>query len=140
METIRELLARHEEAYGLRDAGALTGHYTKDADVSSPMFPRAHGREAIENSFAKLFRVFPDWTMKFDEPCIDGEARAMVICKVRGTQQGEFMGLPGTGKKLEFDCVLSYEFQDGLIARERRIYDFTGLLIQLGVLRGKPAV
>ena len=45
VQTIRELLARHEEAYGLRDAGALTGHYTKDADVSSPMFPRAHGRE-----------------------------------------------------------------------------------------------
>jgi hypothetical protein len=28
---------------------------------------------------------------------------------------------------------------DGLIASERRIYDFTGLLVQLGVLRAKPA-
>jgi len=139
METIRELLARHEEAYRLRDARALAGHYTKDAAVSSPMFPHANGRDAIESSFAKLFRVFPDWTMVFQDPCIE-DSRAMVICKVKGTQQGEFMGLPGTGKKLEFDCVLSYEFKDGLIKRERRIYDFTGLLIQLGVLKGKPAV
>ena len=140
METIRELLARHEEAYRLRDAAVLARQYTKDAGVSSPMFPRADGRDMIESSFAKLFRVFPDWTMTFDEPCIDADGRAMVICKVKGTQQGEFMGLPGTGKKLEFDCVLCYEFQDGLIKRERRIYDFTGLLIQLGVLKGKPAV
>jgi hypothetical protein len=32
-----------------------------------------------------------------------------------------------------------FEMQDGLIAYERRYYDFTGLLIQLGILRGKPA-
>ena len=139
METIRELLVRHDEAYRLRDAKALGAHYTQDASVSSPMFPNAHGRDAIETSYGKLFRVFPDWSMNFGEPCVDGD-RAMVVCKIRGTQQGEFMGLPGTGKKLEFDCVLSFEFRDGLIRRERRIYDFTGLLIQLGVLRGKPAV
>jgi hypothetical protein len=30
-------------------------------------------------------------------------------------------------------------FADGLIAHERRIYDFTGLLLQIGVLRAKPA-
>ena len=28
---------------------------------------------------------------------------------------------------------------DGAIVRERRIYDFTGLLIQLGVLKSRPA-
>jgi hypothetical protein len=30
--------------------------------------------------------------------------------------------------------------KDGLIAHERRIYDFAGLLMQVGVLRGKSAV
>jgi len=64
----------------------------------------------------------------------------MGLCKVRATQKGEFMGLPPTGRRFEFDCVLIYDIEDGLIVRERRIYDFTGLLIQLGVLRGKPAV
>jgi hypothetical protein len=32
-----------------------------------------------------------------------------------------------------------YEFKDGKIVRDRRMYDFTGLLIQLGTLRAKPA-
>ena len=139
METIRQLLARHEEAYRLRDPRALAANYADNASVSSPMFPHATGRAAIEHSFEKLFRVFPDWSITFDELCIEGE-RAMAVCKIHGTQQGEFMGMPGSGKRLEFVCVLSFEFKDGLIARERRIYDFTGLLIQLGVLRGKPAV
>jgi hypothetical protein len=29
--------------------------------------------------------------------------------------------------------------QDGFIARERRIYDFTGLLVQVGAIKAKPA-
>ena len=139
MDTIQDLLARHKAAYAQRDPKALAANYANDAMVSSPMFPRANGRAAIELSYASLFRVFPDWEITFEEPCVNGN-KAMQMCKVRGTQHGEFMGLPGTGKRLEFDCVLSFEFQDGQIVRERRIYDFTGLLIQLGVLRGKPAV
>ena len=139
MDSIRDLLARHEHAYAQRDPKALAADYAREASVSSPMFPHAKGRAAIENSYVSLFRIFPDWQMTFEEPCITG-SRAMQFCRVRATQQGEFMGLRGSGKHLEFDCVLSFEFEDGFIVRERRIYDFTGLLIQLGVLRGKPAV
>ena len=29
--------------------------------------------------------------------------------------------------------------RDGLIVRDRRIYDFTGLLLQIGILKAKPA-
>jgi hypothetical protein len=30
------------------------------------------------------------------------------------------------------------ELHDGFITRERRIYDFTGLLLQVGALKAKP--
>ena len=36
------------------------------------------------------------------------------------------MGIPGSGKRVEFECVLIFDFEDGLIKRERRVYDFTG--------------
>jgi hypothetical protein len=49
------------------------------------------------------------------------------------------MGLPGSGRAFDIEGVRVFEMKDGLIAHERRYYDFTGLLIQLGVLRGKPA-
>jgi predicted ester cyclase len=103
------------------------------------MFPRAEGRGAIEQSFASLFRIFPDWEITFEEPC-GNDHHAMVAARVRATQKGEFMGIQGFGRRIEFDCVLIFDVQDGLITKERRIYDFTGMLIQLGVLRGKPAV
>jgi len=138
MADIQTLFEQRTEAWKHRDPAALAAGYTDDAVVTSPMFPRAEGRTAIEHSFASLFRVFPDWAMTFEEPCVSGD-RAMQPCKVRATQKGDFMGIPGGSRRIEFDCVLIFDLQDGLIRRERRIYDFTGLLIQLGVLRGKPA-
>ena len=139
MADIQAMLEQRSLAYNRRDPAALAATYAEDAVVSSPMFPRAEGRTAIEDSFVKLFRVFPDWQMLFEQPCFAGD-RVMQACKVRATQSGEFMGIPGTGKHVEFDCVLILDLRDGVVQRERRVYDFTGLLIQLGVLRGKPAV
>ena len=55
-----------------------------------------------------------------------------------GTHQGEFLGLPATEKQVEFRAVFLQELQDDHIVHERRIYDFTGLLIRLGVLKVKP--
>lgn len=139
MADIQALLGQRTEAWKRRDPAALAAGYAEDAVVTSPMFPRAEGRAAIELSFASLFRVFPDWEMAFEEACVTGN-RAMQPARVRGTQKGDFMGIPGSGRRVEFDCVLILDFEDGLITRDRRIYDFTGMLIQLGVLRGKPAV
>jgi hypothetical protein len=34
--------------------------------------------------------------------------------------------------------VVLCEFSDHQIVHERRVYDFTGLLIQIGVLKAKP--
>ena len=139
MADIHALFQRRSDAYGRYDPAALAADYTDDAIVVSPMFPRTQGRSAIQRSYEQLFRIFPDWAMAFEEPVIDG-SRAMQECTVRATQVGEFMGIPGTNRRVEFTCVLIFTLRDGLIAQERRIYDFTGLLIQLGVLRGKPAV
>jgi steroid delta-isomerase-like uncharacterized protein len=139
MGDIQALFEQRADGWARRDPAVLAAGYAQDAIVASPMFPRAEGRAAIQKSFVSLFRVFPDWEVKLQEPCIDGD-RAMQACTVRATQIGEFMGIPGSGRRVEFDCVLILDLKDGAIVHERRIYDFTGVLIQLGVLRGKPAV
>ena len=35
--------------------------------------------------------------------------------------------------------VFPYESKDGQIVRDRRVYDVTGLLVQVGTLKAKPA-
>ena len=88
MPDIPALIARQTDAWKRRDPAALAQGYAEDAIVSSPMFPRAEGREAIRLSFEALFRVFPDWKLAGEPPCISG-GRVMQMCKVGGTQQGD---------------------------------------------------
>src|SRR5215204_6460838 len=109
MPELKALLARQAEAWNRRNPRALAAGYSDTAVVSSPMFPHAEGRSAIELSFAALFRVFPDWEIIAEEPCVNGN-RAMQACKVRATQKGDFMGIPGSGRHVEFDCVLIFDF------------------------------
>ena len=46
--------------------------------------------------------------------------------------------MPPTGRFFDFPCVLLFDIENGLIARERRIYDFTGLAVQVGAIKAKP--
>ena len=58
---IQALLDRRAAAWADRDPAALAADYADDAVVSSPMFPRAEGRAAIQKTFESLFRIFPDF-------------------------------------------------------------------------------
>ena len=49
------------------------------------------------------------------------------------------MGLAPTGKPFRIPIVYLFTFDDRFIVHERRIYDFTGMLVQIGVLKAKPA-
>jgi len=72
-----------------------------------------------------------------EELLIDG-TRAMAVFRCSGTDRGGFMGMTPTGRSFVVPMVIITECQDGFITRERRIYDFTGFLVQVGVLKAKP--
>jgi len=57
---------------------------------------------------------------------------------VSGNDTGGFLGLAPTGKPFRLPMVMVCALKDGAIVREQRIYDFTGMLIQIGVLKAKP--
>jgi steroid delta-isomerase-like uncharacterized protein len=124
--------------WNARDAERLTSRHTDDGTIVSPIFRTVKGRNDIFNSYRALFRTFPDWQYVGQHLLVDGHRVAQQFI-VHATHSGEFMGLPGSGRKFDIEGVRLFEIQDGKIAYERRYYDFTGLLIQLGVLRGKPA-
>ena len=121
-----------------RDATGLAQLYAPDCIVNSPIFGELKGRAAVEASNRRLYEAFPDWDMRTDgEVMVDGDRLAMVF-NVTATHAGEFMGLPGTGRKAQIHGARIMRFENGLIKEELRLYDFTLLLMQVGVLRGKP--
>ena len=135
-----KFFAEQQEEWNARDADALARRHTPDGTVISPIFRTVQGIDEILGSYRSLFTTFPDWHYIGEEPLVDGDGdRLAQEFVVHATHSTEFMGLPGSGRKFDIQGVRMFEMKDGLIAYERRYYDFTGLLIQLGVLRGKPA-
>jgi steroid delta-isomerase-like uncharacterized protein len=138
-DQVTALIDRHIDGWNRRDPTILALNHAEDGVVLSPMFARVGGRAQIRDSYAALFAAFPDWQMQFGAPIVDGN-RVAIAFSVTATHQGEFMGLAGTGRRCAFEGVSLYQLDaDLLIAEERRVYDFTGLLAQVGVLRIRPA-
>jgi predicted ester cyclase len=97
-----------------------------------------HGRHAIEEVYRAWFIAFPDVAFSADEALlIDGDRVAQRLTTT-GTDSGGFLGLPPTGKAFKVPLVALCTMADHQIVHERRIYDFTGMLIQIGVLKAKP--
>jgi predicted ester cyclase len=81
--------------------------------------------------------AFSTATFEQERLLIDGQTTALLL-HVHGTNSGEVMGLPPTERPFSVSMVSLCELRDGFIAHERRIYDFTGLLLQVGALKAKP--
>jgi steroid delta-isomerase-like uncharacterized protein len=132
------LFARRQQAWDRLDAAALAADFTDDATVESPLAGgAASGRDAIEKLYATYFAAFPDFKMEQELLLIDGDNVAQLV-QVTGTDSGGFMGMAPTRRKITFRCGLFHLMRDGQVTRERRVYDFTGLLIQVGLLKAKP--
>ncbi|HUL73225.1 MAG TPA: ester cyclase [Vicinamibacterales bacterium] len=137
-EAIEDLVGAREQLWRRRDAAGLAKAHAEDGVVDSPIFGTVRGRAAIEASYAELFRGFGDSSIQLEGLIIDGD-RSVQQFSWHATHTHEMFGLPATGRQFTVHGVLIYEFKDGHIAHERRIYDFTGLLVQIGVLKPRPA-
>lgn len=135
---ITELIDQVLDAWQRHDATALANFHTEDGLVESPFAGgTTRGREQIVKVYEAFFTAFPDLAIKTDVPLIDGD-RVVLICRLSGTDRGGFMGMNPSGRAVDFPCVLLFDLENGQIARERRIYDFTGLAVQVGAIKAKP--
>lgn len=137
-EEITTLFDRRQRAIDRRDADTLATLHAEDGVVESLMAGTVKGRVAIAEVYRSWFKAFPDVVMTTDDLIIDGD-RVAQLNTVVGTDIGGFMGLPPTKRPFRLPIVHMYTLLDGYIVHERRIYDFTGLLVQIGVVKAKYA-
>lgn|SRR5262245_21598796 len=136
-DDILSLFARRQDAWRRRDAVALSADHSEDCTMISPMAGIVSGRGAIGNVYSVWLTGFPDFTLQDEELLVDGD-RVVQISTASGTDTGGFMGLPPSGKAFRIPTVFLYQLRDGKIVRFRTIYDFTGVLVQIGMLKAKP--
>jgi steroid delta-isomerase-like uncharacterized protein len=137
-QQILDFFKRRADAYDELDAAALARDYAERSVIESPTAGIHRGPDAAEKALRAVFTAFLDLTVTTDQLIIDGNNVASVLT-LDGTHIGEFLGVPATGKRFTIPAVFFYNLENGTIVRERRIYDFTNLLMQIGVIKAKPA-
>jgi len=116
----------------------LADQHTPDCVMDKHLAGRIEGRAAIAQVYDAWFRAFPDNVLTADRVIIDGHRLAQTVTQ-SGTDTGDFLGLPPTGKSFRLPIVWLFTIADGRFHYVRPLYDFTRLLVQIGVLKAKPA-
>jgi predicted ester cyclase len=137
-DEITALFTRRDADWRNRNSRTLAADHAPDGIVVSPTGGVLEGRGEIERIYRLWFNAFPDLAMVQTDLAIDGDL-AILLVDISGTHSGDFFGLAATGRRVQVTGAFVYRLKDGLIQHERRILDFTGVLIQVGVLKAKPA-
>ena len=90
--------------------------------------------EAFPEFIVSFPKAFPDFQIVTESFIAEGDEVAVRFV-LRGTHQGEFMGIPPTGKKVDVPGHVFYRLRNGKIVEDRPIFDRALMLEQLGVMK-----
>jgi steroid delta-isomerase-like uncharacterized protein len=91
------------------------------------------GREGVKAAIAMYRTAFPDMHSVLEDMIVDGD-RVATRYTLTGTHQGEFMGIPATGKRVSVSGIDIMRFRDGKITERWAQEDNLGMLQQLGIV------
>ena len=137
-EEIAALFDRRDAAWRLRDASALAADHALDGVVVSPTGGVLRGGREIERIYRVWFTAFSDFAFTA-EACSSTTTAPPSSPAPAARTRGSSSGCRPPAGASTSACGFFYRFEGSFIAHERRILDFTGLLVQVGVLRAKPA-
>jgi steroid delta-isomerase-like uncharacterized protein len=94
---------------------------------------QAPGLEGAKQRWAMYFAAIPDLHTTIDDMVAEGD-RVVVRYTGEGTQKGELLGIPPTGKRFRASGICIYRLAEGKIAENWEQDDLLGLMQQLGVV------
>lgn len=91
------------------------------------------GREGVKQFFETFRTAFPD--LKFDvERLIAKDDNVVAYLTISGTNKGEFMGMPATGKKINMKAIDIIRIKDGKVVEHWGVTDNLAMMQQLGAV------
>ncbi len=107
-------------------------NYTGNLDAAEELFAPEQA-EAAKQEAADFRRGFPDVVSTIEDLIAEGD-KVVARWRSRATHQGEYMGIPPTGKEVDFRGISIYRIEGGKIAQSWSVVDQLGLMRQLGAI------
>jgi steroid delta-isomerase-like uncharacterized protein len=97
------------------------------------LVPQPFGPEEMNATVRTVTAGFPDNHHEVEEMLAEGD-KVVLRCTLTGTHDGEFMGIPPTGRRIEVTEIHIYRLEDGKAVEHRVGRDDLGAMRQLGVI------
>jgi len=95
-------------------------------------------KDGVKQFFQMFMTGFPDLRFETQDIIASGD-KVVGRFRATGTNDGEFMGMPATGKRVEVEGIDIIRFaDDGLAIEHWGVFDAFGLMQQLGVVPAGP--
>ena len=91
------------------------------------------GAETIKGEIEYFRQAVPDLYWRVEDQVVEGE-KVTTRYTLGGTHQGEFFGVPGSGKRVEVSGINIDRFEGGKLVEEWASYDLLGGLRQIGAI------
>jgi steroid delta-isomerase-like uncharacterized protein len=137
-----DISATTRRAYDLINAGDLDGFGDLMADdmVEHEEMPGlAPTKQGVLDMFRMYRTAFPDMELRAEEVLVSGDTTVTRV-KATGTHQGDLMGMPPTGKRIEVKLIDIMRFNDaGTVSEHWGIMDTFSMMQQLGAIPAGPS-
>ncbi len=80
-----------------------------------------------------FYAAFPDLNHTIEDAVAEGD-KTVIRFTLRGTHQGELMGVAPTNKEVEIAGIAIFRVVDSKIVELRELFDQMGMMQQLGVM------
>jgi len=96
-------------------------------------------KEGVKEFFRMYIAAFPNLRFDVEDVLASGD-KVVARVRVSGTHEGEFMGMPATGKGVDVQAIDIVRFGDDGLAHEHwGVFDAMAMMQQLGVVpEGAP--
>jgi len=125
------LLRESVEAFNAGDMAKLLAVAAPDIVIHYAEMPEPlQGRETWQQGYELVKRAFPDLKIRVDD-LVAADDKVALRLTLSGTHQGEFQGIPATGRTISYVSHEFYRVADGLVAEEWICSDMASLFSQL---------
>jgi predicted ester cyclase len=132
-EENKAIVRRYQEIYNSNNLDTLTEVVSEELRTPKIMPGIPPGIEGAKAAHQIMLSGFPDYQTAIDELIAEGD-KVVARITMRGTHTGSFLGIPPTGKHVEFTGIYIVRIAHGKIVEHWGEEDGVSLLAQLGVL------
>jgi steroid delta-isomerase-like uncharacterized protein len=123
---------RYLEAVNERDLNIIDEVIAPDYVGHEPG-EETRGPEGVKQYISMFLDAFPDVSITVEDEIAEGD-KVVIRFTGRGTHQGELMGIPPSGNRVEVSSISICRFEGGKVIEEWEQYDALGMMQQIGAV------